>query len=85
MISQLWALAPPVVFSAGGVVKERWSEAVGAAVLALSGLAWVAYGVLRNEVTIWVAGALIASAYCSKLPALARAGRDGKLDGEDSA
>lgn len=80
----MWALVPPVVFSAGGVVKERWSEAVGAVVLSLAGLAWMVYGILRNEVTICVAGALIASAYCSKLPALARARRDGKLDREDN-
>lgn len=87
MISQWWSLVPPAMFTAGGMLKDSGQKLkpVGMVVLSLSGLGWLVYGVLRDEVTIWVAGTLIASMYCLKLSELARGSATGKLDGEDKA
>jgi uncharacterized protein with PQ loop repeat len=87
MISQWWSLIPPTVFAVGGILKDRgkkW-EPPGFTILSMSGLGWMVYGILRNEVTVWVVGALIASAYCLKLTELARGSATGKLDEEDKA
>lgn len=86
MISQWWSLVPPTVFAVGGVLRDRMpkKEYIGLFVLSNSGIAWLAYGVARNEVTVWVVGALIASAYYIKLQNLVKAGSAGTLDEEDN-
>ena len=72
------------MFAIGGITSDRYSRVAGYFILSMSGLGWLSYGVLRNEVTIWVVGAWIASVYCFKISELARTPVDGKLDEEDN-